>query len=400
MSAPTAEETTAGWARVIGQARVVETLRRGLAAGRVPQAYLFHGPPGSGKRVAALALAQALLCHVRPAGSDEPCGRCSACRRVPRLLHPDVQLHLPQPKEPDLADVGKRLERLGAHPYAEVDYTRRPDLDNPEKTANKQALYTVDRMREINRSLRLTPAEGSYRVAVFVEVESMNVNAANAFLKNLEEPTPSTVLILTATRADALLPTVVSRCQRLRFDPLAPEAIETALMTRDGLDAVQAGLLARMADGSYTRALDLAANASLAEQRADVVAFLRHVYQRPSLGSDDFVEALSRKGREPIKAFLRLLILFQRDLLLARELGEAAPLINVDQAATIRKFVEAVASARLDDMTALAEEAIGLIERNVNTLLVLTVLAQALRRAMHGKPVPHLAAPLAEPTPA
>ncbi len=388
-----------GWEQVIGQARAVETLRRALEGERVAHAYLFHGPDGVGKRATALALAQALECQQRGPGGTDPCGTCPACHKAERMLHPDIHIYLPQPKDASADDVAARFQRLGENPYAEIDYRRRPTLDDPTKTSTKQAIYNVDRVREITRDLRYRPAEGHVNFALLTDADQMNESSANAFLKGLEEPGEQTVVVLTASRPDRLLPTILSRCQRLRFDVLPPEAIEAALVEREGIEADRAALLARMADGSYTRALTLADSEELARQRARVLAFFRAAFSSASGTLDDLITDLTGLGREGLKGVLHLMLGWVRDLLLARHAGAEAALVNVDQRVAVEGFVTNLPAAQLDAMVSLVEHALDLVERNANQTLVLTVLADALRAAMHGQERRRLFAPLAEPMP-
>ncbi|MDX1530535.1 MAG: DNA polymerase III subunit delta' [Rhodothermales bacterium] len=385
------------WTWVLDQRRVVEALGRGLAADRVAHAYLFHGPEGVGKRAAALALAQALECERRGPGGADACGACPPCQKTARLIHPDVHLYLPQPKDADAEDVAERLARLAENPYAEVDFRRRPTLDDPAKASNKQAIYTVDRVREITRDLRYRPSEGRYKVAVLTDADTMNEASANAFLKGLEEPGPRTVLVLTAARPDRLLPTILSRCQRLRFDALPADVIEAALVEREGMAPEEAALLARMADGSYTRALALAESADLAARRQLVLDYFRAAFTGNADRLSDLVEEAAKVGREGLKDVLALMLRWVRDLVLVRTLGPEAPVVNVDQREAVRRFVDHLPDARLDAMAALVEEARELVERNVNATLVLTVLADALRAAMRGRDRHRLFRPLDEP---
>lgn len=383
------------WTDLLDQHRVTETLRRALASDRIAHAYLFYGPDGVGKRAAALALAQALQCE---RGGDTACGKCLACTKVARMLHPDVHLLIPYPSDADPDDVAERLSRLAEHPYATIDYVRRPVLDDPSKASNKQAAYTVARINDtLRRAMSLRPVEGRYKVAVLTDAELLRTEAANAFLKLLEEPGPRTVFVLTSSRPDRLLPTIVSRCQKLRFDPLPAEALEAALRERDGLPGDRAAMVARMADGSYSRALDLAGNDDLMAGRKLVLDFLRIAYVRNVDKLADHVEQMSRMGREPIKSLLGLLLSWLRDLMLYRTLGDAAPLVNVDQADAVARFCDHVPEADLEAMVRLTEEAIDLVERNVHQALVLTTLAQALGRAMHGPHPGRLYTPLVEP---
>ena len=396
-----------GWDWLIGQERVAETLQRAVAAERVAHAYLFYGPDGTGKRAAALALARALECERRAPGEAAPCGTCSACGKVARMVHPDLHVYLPYPKKKSTSaeppdDYGDRVRQLAEDCYAVVDYTRRPSLDDPEKTSNKQVFYPIGKvgeggMHQHMQDLRLAPSEGRVKLALFLDADLMRDEAANAFLKLLEEPTPRTVIVLATTRLDRMLPTILSRCQRVRFDPLAPEAIERALVTRQALPAERAALLARMADGSYTRATTLAESEDLARQRAHVLAFFRAAYSGDETGLDDLISDLAGLGREGLKGTLGLMLRWLRDLVLYRHAGAHAALVNVDQRQTVERFVDNVPAARLDALAALVEHAVDLVERNVNTTLVLTVLADALRAAMHGQDRRRLFAPLADP---
>ncbi len=383
------------WTHVIGQQRIVQALQRVIDTERVAHAYLFHGKDGVGKRAVALALAQALLCET---GRPIPCGTCNACHKVERLIHPDVHVLIPQPNDADTADVTARLQRLAEHPYATIDYLRRPSLRDPEKTSSKQATYTVGRINEVlRRTMSFRPVEGRYKVAILTDAHLLRTEAANAFLKLLEEPGAQTLFLLLTDRVDRLLPTIVSRCQRLRFEPLDTVQIEQALVQREGLDPDRAATIARMADGAYSRALDLAENEDLLAGRELVIDFFRLAYVHNIDKLADHIEQVSRLGREPVKGLLDLMLRWIRDLMLYRTLGAAAPIVNIDQAEAIAKFCTHVPKADLEAMVRLVEEARELVERNVQLGLIWTVLAQAVGQAMQGPHPGRLYVPLAEP---
>lgn len=382
------------WEHVIDQERACRVLQRALEQERVPHAYLFHGPQGVGKRAAGLALARALLCVNN---RQEPCETCPACQKTRRMVHPDVHILFPYPKGTDEEDIAQRIQRLGEEPYAAVGYAQRPSLDDPTATSNKQVMYHIDRIHaDLLRPMSFRPVEGRHKIALVTDAEYMNEAAANAFLKLLEEPPAQTVFILTTSRPEQLLPTIVSRCQRLRFDPLSPEAIEQALRARTEMEPGRAATLARMADGSYMRALDLYENKDLMASRRLVLEYLRAAYTGNIEQLNERINEMGMQGREHVKNLLHLMLRWLRDLLLYQTLGDEAPLVNVDQAAAIARFCENLPDANLDVMTERVEEAIGLAERNVRLNLVLTVLAQALGRAMRGYRVPALYVPLAE----
>jgi DNA polymerase-3 subunit delta' len=370
------------WQSILDQERVVTALRRALSSERVAHAYLFHGPDGVGKRAVALEMARALQCTEQ---AEEACGECRACQKTRRMVHPDVHVLFPYPKGTDEDDVAARIDRLGESPYAAVDYVRRPSLSDPTETSNKQVMYHIERVQDdLLRPMSFRPAEGQYKVAVLTDVEHMNETAANAFLKLLEEPPPQTIFLLTTSRPEQLLPTIISRCQRLRFDPLLPESIEEALVEREGMAADTASMLARMADGSYSRALDLSENEDLMASRELVLDYFRAAYTQKVSSLTDCIDELSSRGRERVKNMLRLMLRWVRDLMLYRTMGDEAPLVNVDQADAVARFCDNLPDADLEGMVTLVEEALHLTERNVRLSLILTALAQSLARAMRG----------------
>ncbi|MBB4090774.1 ATP-binding protein [Salinibacter ruber] len=386
------------WSSVLDQERVVQTLRRALTQERVAHAYLLHGPDGVGKRAVAYEMARALQC---PEQADEACDACPTCRKTRRMVHPDVHVNLPHPwsqeKDRDEEDMGKRIRRLGDNPYAAIDYVRRPSLADPSETSNQQVYYRIDQVRQdIIQPMSLARGEGAYKVNVLIDAEKMREEAANTFLKLLEEPPPQTVFLLTTNRPEQLLPTILSRCQQLRFDPLLPETIEQALVDRENMAPDEASMLSRMADGSYSRALELAENDALMTSRELVLDYFRAAYTQKVESLDSCIQELKSQGRERVKSVLRLMLRWMRDLLLYRTMGEEAPLVNVDQKEAVARFCKNLPDADLEGMVTLVEEAMELAERNVRVALVLTALAQGLARAMRGQEVESLYVPLSE----
>lgn len=385
------------WSDIINQRRVIDALQREITQHRVAHAYLFHGPDGVGKRAVALALAQALQCKVVQEGADTACGACGPCMKASRMMHPDIHVLFPYPTDARPEDIAERLRFFGENPYAPFDYVRRPSLSDPNKVSNKQAIYTVARVNEeLRRSMSFRPVEGQYKVVILTDVEAMRLEASNAFLKLLEEPTPSTVFILVTTRPDRLLPTIISRCQRLRFDTLHADDIKQVLSEKLGFGMDKAQMLARMANGSYSRALELAGNEELLSNRQLVLDFFRLAYTQNTDKISDIIQQMNALGRERLKGLLALMLSWVRDLLLYRVTRNDELLVNIDQLNTIKLFCEKVPNAQIEAMAGLVEEAIELVGRNVQNNLVLTVLGNGLYRAMQGDEEDRLYVPLHE----
>jgi DNA polymerase III subunit delta' len=202
----------------------------------VHHAYLFAGPDGTGKELAALGLAQALLCERRRAGEGEACGRCSACSRVKPLS--DKAL----PEHPDLVV----LER-GLYPAQQIG----------RRTAETQDL-SIDQVRTLVLAhAAFGPHEGRARVFLLRRAEELSVQAANALLKTLEEPGRGTYFILLSARPDLLLSTIRSRTQRLRFAPL-PTSVVAGLLLARGVPSERSEAVARLSRGSMALAAMLA----------------------------------------------------------------------------------------------------------------------------------------------
>ena len=383
------------WNDVVGQDRAETALRAAVASGRVTHAYLLHGDQGAGTLAAALAFGQSLLCEAPVDGGA--CGACGACQRTTRLLHPDLQLYLPFPKTSKGADkddrpgdYADRLALIADDAYRVADYRRLAKIGDAEASP-KQAEHRRRPLEEtVRHDMTMHAVEGGRRVGVLADVDHMRREAANSFLKLLEEPGDDVVLVLTAERLDGVLPTILSRCQRVRFDGLPAATVEAALAAR-GTDAATAAFVARMAEGSLSRALQLRDSEALAEARGLVVDFVRASYACRPTELGPVVEQAAKMGRMPLARWLGYVQAWVRDLvLLAADPG--AQVVNVDQAQTLSRFVAGVPGADLAAMAGLVADAADLVESNANATLVLNTLAHALQAAMHGHRLPLLPA--------
>src|SRR6476646_11237655 len=217
------------FSELTGNQPVKAALKRMLFADRLPGALLFVGEEGIGKKRFALELARALNC--RTPKDHEACGVCSSCVRIAKLNYPT---------------------RDDADEWTQIIWTDHPDVGLV--VAPKRVLR-VEQMRQIEKEANFRPFEGKARVFLIDEADKLNDASANALLKVLEEPPRTSHLILITALPAMLLPTILSRCQMIRFAPLTPNEIEQHLLRNQLADASTARLRARAAGGSISRAL-------------------------------------------------------------------------------------------------------------------------------------------------
>jgi DNA polymerase-3 subunit delta' len=210
--------------QVIGQDKALSLLDYSLGTGAVAHAYLVVGPRHVGKGTLAINLAQALNCEE----SEVPCGQCRSCLRILEGKHADVTT-------------------IGLDSKAEI---------------------SIDDIRELQRLASLPPYEGKCKVFIVDDAECLSTEAANSLLKILEEPPPTLVWLLLAAEEQRLLPTIVSRCQRLELKPVPSERILEALVNLRNADIDKAKLLTRLCHGRFGWAVSALENEDILEQRS------------------------------------------------------------------------------------------------------------------------------------
>ena len=271
-------------------------LMRSVQAGRIVHALLLAGPHGSGKRTLARLFAQAMLCQGR---GERPCGVCPACKRFEAGTHPDV-------------------------------VTVSPEKNN----------IVVGQIRALIDYLALKPYEGGRHIAIIEQADSMNPPAQNALLKTLETPPEDAMFFLIADSTSGLLPTILSRCQLVRFHDLSVEDC-AAVLTRRGLAPERARYLAGLAQGSVGRALELDKDADHAAMRERVTKSLSTL-KTPASVAPAAAMLEDNKGQE--SAILEILELLARDRMAAQCGGapyQAGETLNVNGLKLLKGVVRA-----------------------------------------------------------
>jgi DNA polymerase-3 subunit delta' len=330
------------FSNLIGNDEVKESLRRLISGGRIPGSMLFTGDDGIGKKLFALELAKALNCRQRK--GVEACDECSSCKRLSRSTFP------PFTSEDD------NKERMIWSEHADVAMVR------PHKQ-----IIRVKPMRELEREANFRPFEGAARVFIVEDADLMNEAASNALLKTLEEPPPGSHLILTATNPTALLATIRSRCQIIRFAPIASEEVEKFLIEQKNLSSEDARLLARTAQGSVGRALagDVETYRDRRDMMLGVLRALTLTNDRVELlhAAEDLAAAKDRQEYEQRLDVLEILIRDAWALVLGRPTGT---IVNGDVLASLQQIAAEMKSAQAGAWLKQIEEVRGTLEVNIN----------------------------------
>ena len=356
-----------------GQDEALGLLRAALRSGHVGHAYLFHGPSGVGKTRAALYFARALLCESRlPDGS--PDDTCESCRMVLALRHPDLELRVPLPTFSTEGRTERQAEEARSEARASILKRYATDPFYLPLFA-KPAVHSVEDMARAKQFLSMTAQrEGGYKVLILKQAEAMTVSAAHAFLKMLEEPQPNRVLILGARQVSSLLPTIQSRCLRVRFRPL-PAAMIASVLEGRGVPKPVAQLAGATADGSLGKALqhfeapvDASGKAALdlgELSKLRAVALDLFVTPRENAILGPLRKGRIERDRPRFLAALSLALHYYRDVLRYRILGDKASLMNEDLRARIGADAKAHSTAALPRRVRLLEEVAESIQTNV-----------------------------------
>lgn len=332
------------FSHIIGNEQVKQRLRHLLTAGRLPNSLLFAGDDGVGKQEFALEIARFFVCR-RPSG-DAPCGVCSACTRVGGFVIP------PEPTDKNKDEFKKVF--VGQH------------LDVGKVVKYKRTIL-VDSIRDLERNANFQPYEAKARFFIVDEADAMNAEASNALLKTLEEPAPTSYIFLLTSRPDALLPTIRSRCQMLRFAPVEIEAIERFLIDEHTFSHDEARLAARLSRGSVGRALAIRVE-EFREQRAKMIEVVRNaITTADNAAMIRFSEGLSdAKNKERFEENLDILESVIHDVWMLRHGGELSRIVNSDIAIGISEMAERAGRADLPSWLAAIEELRRNLAVNIN----------------------------------
>jgi len=346
-----------GFESIVGQIQPIRILTTLLRKGTIPHAFLFSGIKGVGKKTTAMSFAGACNCQDAIAfrlpeegrlladGKQQvlsPCGQCRSCKKIISGNHPDI-IHI-----------------------------------KPSGT-----YIRISQIRSVIDTLSLKPYEARFRVVLISDAQAMNPEAGNALLKVLEEPPTQTILILTTLQASDLLPTVVSRCQHIRFNPLSPKDIETMLAAEQEIDPNEVSVTAIMANGSYSKALALTKSDWRLRRKWLITASGLDQPQKIPSRSIRLLLAFAEKlalDKDALSDSLEILKTWLRDLIVFKYTPEK--IINKDLSDKIQFASQKMAVALLLSQINVIQSAQNAIQANTNTKLTMETMMLRLANTM------------------
>lgn len=314
---------------IVGQKYVVRSLKNSLDSGRVAHAYMFCGPDGVGKSLAASIFASALNCRGE---GLKPCGMCPSCLKAVDGNHPDI-IHV-----------------------------------KPEKLS-----ISVENVRELSMDMQKKPYEKGVRVYIIHDAQKMTEQAQNALLKILEEPPSHVIIILLTFNRYSILNTIVSRCQVYNFSRASEDEIEKYLNTVHNISDRQAKTAAAFSGGIVKKALEFLNDSDLKKTRDEVIELTMKLYKKDTLNVLSFVDYFLA-NKDKIDIIIDIMISFFRDMYICRECGGSKYLMNLDRADDIARECILYTAGSLSKIIDTIKTALQNIKYNANYQLAVETM--------------------------
>jgi DNA polymerase-3 subunit delta' len=312
-----------------GQDRPVEIIKTYIENARIEGGYLFIGPEGVGKKMAALALAKALNCLEVKA---DACGRCASCLKIENGRHPDVHI-----------------------------------------ISGGEAQLKIEAIRQLQKDINLKAYEGAFKVYIIDNAHTLSAEAGNCLLKILEEPPQKSLIILVSDKPNLLFKTIISRCKILKFLPLKRAALEEILKKEYKLDVQFAHFLAYFSEGRLGQALKLKDGGILVKKNNLIDKFV--LSPRPDM------EGLAQQDKEEVRFSLNLLAAWFRDIYLLKAGLPQEEMVNTDRREELTRSAKVFSFLDLETIFTNLSTALACLEKNVNTRLLLFNLRMELWKA-------------------
>lgn len=338
-----------------GQTEFKKLVRQAFKNNRFPQSLILTGNDRIALQVYAQWLAQLILCQSE---TEKNCGTCSSCQKFKSLTHPDYHLIFPAAATATIDDTKIIFKQLAENPFSSPDIAETADI-------------LINSVREITKLLSRSPFESDKRIVVFHEAERLRKEAANAFLKTLEEPPKGTFFILVSVDPSQMLPTILSRCQQLKLQPFQPDELREFLKSLS-IEPNKIDAVIRQSNGQLSKALDLS-QSELTDYFSEIVKLLVPLLKGNLPQMLETIGIWEKQGRDEVISYLQTFTEVLRSAFLLRENITSEIFPNQD---LLKEY------SRLDLSKSLLflDEAITKLYRNVNISLVLMNLCIQMRK--------------------
>jgi len=374
------------WTNIIGQERTKDILRNIFRSERISHAYIFYGNEGVGKDAAAVEFAKLLNCDGR-INDTEACDKCKSCLEIDSFKSSLFKFitSLPSGKNETDEDTNP-LEKLEKEDF--TNYLSEIELKVRDKyhkiSLQKANDIRITSIRQIKKDIYLTGKAGKKKIFLISGSDRMNPQSSNSLLKILEEPPKNSVLILTTSRINSIIPTIIGRCQKIKFDNLKKSNITDYITKKDKkISSRDAEFFSEMAEGSISKCNEILEKNFL-DLREKVLDLLTAIVtnQQLKLGNDiDYV--IGKKDKQRIRQFLILLNIWFADIMFKTS-GNDELIINKDKTDRINKFVSNFNSQNYKIINSI-EEAIKDLESNIFPDLLLYNLSFKIRSFIQKK---------------
>ncbi|MFZ1322192.1 MAG: hypothetical protein WAT71_11610 [Ignavibacteria bacterium] len=374
------------WTNIIGQERVKEIFTNFYKGGKISHAYIFYGNEGTGKDAASVEFAKLLNCDSK-INDSEACDNCKSCIEIDSLKSPMLRFitALPTGKS-DSDEDSNPLEKLDKEDFQ--IYLSQMEL----KAIDKYHTISIPRandirissIRQMKREIYMTGRSGKKKVFLISRCDMMNPQSANSLLKILEEPPKDSVIILTTSRLNSLLPTIIGRCQKIGFKSIQKKYIINYLKKKKhGISDENAAFFADISDGSISRCNQILVNnyLDLREKVMDTLVALLTGNNLKLGSSIDFI--IGKRDKVRIKNFLIFLIIWFRDII-NFDNGNAEFIINKDKKERLERFTNNYESDNYLIICSI-EDAVKSLDNNISPELLLYNLFFSIRSFINKK---------------
>ena len=330
----------AGFRDILGQKSVIAHMKKAVSEGKTSHAYILNGEKGMGKKLLVHAFSMTLQCEQ---GGEEPCMECRSCKQTEGRNHPDIKWI----------------------------------------THEKPNTISVEEVRDqLVNDMAIKPYSGKYKIYIIDEGEKMTPAAQNTLLKTIEEPPAYGIVIILTSNKEMLLQTILSRCVSLNLRPLKDEEMKRYLISHENVPDYQAAMAVRFAGGNLGRAIDIISSDDFIAMKDDVVRALKNVYKMTASDINQLVKEHT-VYKNDMDAYLNLIIMWFRDVLLYKASGHENCLMFEGEMAVIEKQAREVSYDGVQEILVEIDNLKSRLKSNVNFEITLELLFIKIREVFN-----------------